>query len=324
MTSGSRPPAEDVAGPRVVVGPVEADEAEVFLARIEAETGVPPVDEDELRRLAGRPPLRDRDWSWSPHLVRVDGLPVAYAGLRSAPVTARSRGVGSPQDRLDLALDRSRAGSRAALLTGLDALLGPADVHAPTAQAWLRDVTPEDLEVLGKAGFTLGRRLHVLGLATGTLPPGTPRMPAGVRLRHFVPDDDDAAVARLLRAVYPGSSGAWDADGVALRRAAPWFHAEDLLLAEGAHEGVDPEDLLGVHWTKRRSERLGEVHNLAVHPAVQGRSIGPALLDAGLAHLRDVGSEEVVLWVDARNVRAHDLYRSRGFTPRWDDVALVR
>jgi len=74
---------------------------------------------------------------------------------------------------------------------------------------------------------------------------------------------------------------------------------------------------------KRRGDGVGEVYNLAVDPAAQGRGLGPLLLDAGLAHLFATGMRDVVLWVDATNTRALALYRSRGFTHRWDDVSLV-
>jgi mycothiol synthase len=124
---------------------------------------------------------------------------------------------------------------------------------------------------------------------------------------------------RLLMRAYPELAG-WYADGFAVLCAAPWFRAEDLLLLEStASDGA----LLGLHWMKRRSAGVGEVYNLAVDPDAQGRGYGPLLLDAGLAHLVAVGSREVVLWVDAANPRALELYRSRGFTPRWDDVSLA-
>jgi mycothiol synthase len=105
----------------------------------------------------------------------------------------------------------------------------------------------------------------------------------------------------------------------ALRRRLP-------LAAEVRQEGLAARrvlgQLLGVHWTKRRTSEIGEVHNLALHPDVQGRGLGGPLLDAGLAHLEHVGCREVILWVDARNAPALALYRSRGFSVRWDDVAL--
>ncbi len=82
--------------------------------------------------------------------------------------------------------------------------------------------------------------------------------------------------------------------------------------------------VLGLHWLKRRSASVGEVHNLAIHPDGQGRGLGPLLLRAGLDHLAATGCDEVVLWVDRANERAVRLYTSLGFVTRWDDVALAR
>jgi ribosomal protein S18 acetylase RimI-like enzyme len=41
-------------------------------------------------------------------------------------------------------------------------------------------------------------------------------------------------------------------------------------------------------------------------------------------HLRDVGCDDIVLWVDLSNERAVRLYASHGFHTRWEDVALTR
>ena len=57
----------------------------------------------------------------------------------------------------------------------------------------------------------------------------------------------------------------------------------------------------------------GEIANLAVAPAVRGRGIGGALLDAALALGSGVGTEAVFLEVRESNAAARALYRSRGF-----------
>jgi mycothiol synthase len=220
-------------------------------------------------------------------------------------------------------------------------------------QAWLRGATEDDLAAAGRAGFALSKRLHVMHVPLTTplvdSPDAAPHdsvspeteLPDGLRVRSFdaASSEDADAVVALLAAAYPGSEGGWDAAGFAVRRATDWFRAEDLLLLEdvgdvGDVEGVAGDGgeggpvataprLLGVHWTKRRGEGVGEVHNLALGPAARGRGLGGLLLDAGLAHLAQAGCREVILWVDADNAPALRLYRSRGFVPRWDDVALV-
>jgi mycothiol synthase len=326
----------------VAVEGAELDQARAFLARLEASTGVPPVDEDEQRRLAGVPPIRDRDWSWGGHLALIDGAPVAYAGTRLPPRPSPDPSVCAA--RVDLALDRTHPTASEALVAALTDARDHVDRRAVgdgggdasgngtagRVQAWLRGATELDLAAARLAGFRLVKRLHVMaapvgpddGRTEGVEP--TPSL-EGLRIRPYDLDDpaDGDAVVALLSAAYPGSEGGWDAQAFAVRRATDWFRPEDLLLLEAHDAGDASSDLLGVHWTKRRGEGVGEVHNLALAPAARGRGLGGALLDAGLAHLAAVGCHEVILWVDAENTPALELYRSRGFVQRWDDVALV-
>ena len=336
-TGPGGPPEVQVATVRVrAAGP---DEALAFLARLEADDGVPPVDEDEQRRLAGLTPIRDGDWWWGGHLAVVDDAPVAYAGTRLAP-DGHVGGTADCAARVDLAFDRRHPAAQQALRAALD----DARAHAVRAgatpacderpvEAWLRGATDDDLATAAQAGFTVKGRLHVMGATVEEIASVDPdasgaapdidvagHVPDGLRLRTFdqdAPADADAVVA-LLSAAYPQLHG-WYGSGFAVLRATDWFRPEDLLMLESETDGA----LLGIHWMKRRGDGVGEVYNLALAAEAQGRGLGRLLLDAGLAHLAAVGSREVILWVDADNPPALALYRSRGFTPRWDDVSLV-
>jgi mycothiol synthase len=309
-----------VEPPAVRIRDADPEEALAFLAGLEAASAVPPVDEDEQRRLAGLPPIRDAGWSWAGHLVELGSEVVAYAGIRMPPGGASADCAA----RVDLAVDRDRHGGEHALAAALRHLREHAGAGDHAVEAWLRGATEVDLAAAGRAGFRERSRLHVLGASGEALTSVGPECvtpPEGTRLRAFDPDAaaDDAAVVRLLTRAYPELDG-WFTDGFAVLRATAWFRAEDLLLLESTAEDGG---LLALHWMKRRSDAVGEVYNLAVDPDAQGRGFGPFLLDAGLAHLRAIGSREVVLWVDAANARALELYRSRGFTARWDDVSLA-
>ena len=316
----------------VRVRAADPTEVRAFLARLEVEDGVPPVDEDEQRRLAGEPPVRDQDWWWGGHLVTVDDVPVAYAGTRLAPDVSVG-GIADCAARVDLAFDRRHPAAQQALHAALD----DAREHAERAgssdlcderpvEAWLRGATDADLATAADAGFRLQRRLHVLGATLDATLDATlgsalgeaDTVPDGLRLRTFSSDaaaDDDAVVA-LLAAAYP-ERHVWHESDFAALRASDWFRADDLLMLESG------DGLLGIHWMKRRGDGVGEVYNLALAPEAQGRGLGRLLLDAGLAHLADAGIDEVILWVDAENRPALALYRTRGFTPRWDDVSLT-
>lgn len=57
----------------------------------------------------------------------------------------------------------------------------------------------------------------------------------------------------------------------------------------------------------------GEIANLAVDESVRGRGFGSALLDAALEEARRHGTDEVFLEVRSSNLRARQLYESRGF-----------
>ena len=304
------------------------DEARALLTRLEAASGLPPVDEDEQRRLAGAPSVRDRDWDWGGHLVMLDDVPVAYTGVRIPPADV---GAGTCAGRVDIALDRSHPQAQLALAAALSDVRDHADRRGTSGrgpvEAWLRGATAEDLATAAGVGFSEKGRMHVLGADVGTIVdgeaaagPAAPGVPDGLRLRAFdpvAPSDSDAVVTLLSRA-YPELGDGY-VRGFARLRDSDWFRAEDLLLLEDAADGR----LLGLHWMKRRGDGVGEVYNLAVDPDAQGRGYGPLLLDIGLAHLAAVGSREVVLWVHATNTRAFGLYRSRGFEPRWEDVSLV-
>ena len=88
-------------------------------------------------------------------------------------------------------------------------------------------------------------------------------------------------------------------------------------------------EISGFHWTKvlaRNShghEPIGEVYVVGVAPAWRGTGLGRALVLAGLAHLRQAGLAQAMLFVDEANTAEIGLYESLGFT-RWDADTLYR
>lgn len=285
------------------------------LAELVEQLGAAPVDEDEERRLAGRRPARDRLWVWSPRTYELDGHPVAYAGIRTAM---------DHRARVDLTLAR-RADGRNLSVT-FERI--PAELLALVSgplELWLRGAEPSDVAAAQALGFVEQKRLHVLGLAAVEQADRRPP-PAGIVIERSTAAHTDA-VGRMFSIAHGDADDGWDEEGLAVRRDSDWFRFADVLLAWSVRTETPPDaprELVGIHWMKRRSATVGEVHNLVVHPEHQGRGIGAALLDAGLAHLFATGCAEVLLWVDADNTPALELYRSRGFAPRWDDVAVQR
>lgn len=65
---------------------------------------------------------------------------------------------------------------------------------------------------------------------------------------------------------------------------------------------------------------IGEISIMGVNPRCQGRGIGKAVMIAGLKHLRYEGIFSAMLYVDAYNTSAINLYTSLGFTEWGRDV----
>lgn len=304
---------------RHLAGSDHLDDVLALLEHAEAAAGVPLLDESEHERLRALADGDERPASWGSVLMFRDDRAMAYGGV-AVDEDGHAQG--------DLALDRAIPDVEVVTATGLSALHDlAADRDASQLQVWMRAAGPAEIAAGPRAGFTLERRLGVLGrdLPANDLPPAAGQALArleagGTRVRSFHPGDDDVEVVAVLAAAYEGTDdGGWDLPSFEERQHLPWFRPEDLLVAEDA-DG----HLAGLHWLKRRDARTGEVYNLAVHPRAQGGSVGPALLYAGLEHLASIGCAEVILWVDRDNERAVRLYERYGFTTRWDDVAFGR
>jgi mycothiol synthase len=179
-----------------------------------------------------------------------------------------------------------------------------------------------------------------------------PELPDGVTLHEFRPGRDDAAwIAVNARAFaeHP-EQGKWTVRDLRIRTAEPWFDPAGFLMAEASAElwearlAARPEGeggrLLGFNWTKVHGSRhtevlsdstephdhdpIGEIYVLGVDPAAHGLGLGTALTLAGLRHLRSVGLDQAMLYVDESNITAVALYTKLGFA-RWStDVSLRR
>jgi mycothiol synthase len=147
-------------------------------------------------------------------------------------------------------------------------------------------------------------------------------LPTGVRIRPFVPGQDDAAwlaVNARAFAAHP-EQGRWTQHDLELRLHADWFDPAGFLLA------VSDGRILGYHWTKMHTELdppLGEVYVLGVDPDAQGLRLGSALLAAGLRHLLARGLHTVLLYVEQDNPAAVRLYRRAGFDTHATDLQYV-
>ncbi|MFD3513636.1 mycothiol synthase [Streptomyces sp. NPDC058657] len=164
-------------------------------------------------------------------------------------------------------------------------------------------------------GLALFRELRQLRRPLGKvdeLDIAEPVYPQGVRVRTFVPGQDDAAWLAVNAAAFAhhpeqGSLTQRDLDD---RMAEEWFDPEGFFLAVAEDDGR----IVGFHWTKvHRQEQLGEVYVVGIAPDAQGGGLGKALTATGLRHLAAQGLPTASLYVDADNVAAVTVYERLGF-----------
>jgi mycothiol synthase len=145
-------------------------------------------------------------------------------------------------------------------------------------------------------------------------------LPEGVRLRAFVPGQDEDAWLAVNADAFAehAEQGRWTRLDLEMREGEAWFDPSGFLLA------FLDETLVGFHWTKVQTTGVGEVYILGVAPEAQGLHLGPALLSAGLAYLAGRGVAEVMLYVDESNSAAMRMYRRYGFAEYDMDAQYAR
>ncbi|WP_019144613.1 mycothiol synthase [Aeromicrobium massiliense] len=194
----------------------------------------------------------------------------------------------------------------------LDALLADGE-----ARFWAHGDLPAAQALAASAGLRAERTLLVLRLEL-TEAPAPERVPAGVTIRTFGPDDVDAVVAVNARAfaAHP-EQGAMDRADFERRAASDWFDPEGLFVAEADGR------VIGFHWTKVE-DGVGEVYVVGVDPDRHGGGLGTALTARGLRHLWESGLRVVDLYVEGDNAPALAVYRRLGFVTHAKDVLYTR
>lgn len=223
---------------------------------------------------------------------------------------------------------------------GLGSVLVAAAVDRQGA-VWAYGDLPAAAAVAGRLGLIRGRvllqmRRTLPGGAAGPAIPGIDVLPAGVRVRTFVPgQDEEAFLAVNARAfAWHPEQGRLDLAGLRAEMAQEWFDPVGFFLAVSDTAG-QPERLLGFHWTKVHpadpgdgadggSAPIGEIYVLGVDPQAGVRGLGNPLTAIGLDHLQGRGLDTVMLYVEGDNDRARRLYERFGFVVSSTNVVYLR
>ncbi len=132
-------------------------------------------------------------------------------------------------------------------------------------------------------------------------------------MRTFEPGRDEDAWLALNAAAFahhPEQGSLRRAD-LEQRMAEPWFDPAGLILVV---ERRRPRPARGLALDQGRPpgrgrRQVGEVYVVAVSPDRQGQGLGRTVTVLGLDHLRSLGLDRVVLYVDEENVAAVRTYR---------------
>ena len=294
----------------------------------------------EVLALAGRALVADGVAPLSGHVL--DALDVGSDDYLVLPDTGAVTGVAVAHDTdpAELVVDpgQRRAGLGRALLTAALDRSGAVWAHGDLEPA---RALAASFGLMKTRELLQLRRPLDLAWATGQVA-GAP-LPPGVRIRTFVPGQDEQQFLGVNARAFDWhpEQGRLDLAGLQLEMAQPWFDPAGFFLA------VDADDtVLGFHWTKVHSpeitvadvpdagagpavEALGEVYVLGVDPAgvlggARVRGLGAPLTAIGLQYLAARGLSTVLLYVEGDNVPALRLYRRLGFTTYSTDVVYRR
>lgn len=199
---------------------------------------------------------------------------------------------------------------------------------------WAYGDLPAAGAIAGRLGLAPARELLQMRTELSDAPIGEPLWPDGIRVRTFVPGQDEAAflgVNARAFAWHP-EQGRLDRAGLDAEMAQDWFDPAGFFLAVTTADVADTaqstggDRVLGFHWTKVHPGQppVGEVYVLGVDPDAGVRGLGGPLTEVGLRYLARRGLSTVILYVERDNDRAVRLYERLGFRTSVRNVVYRR
>ncbi len=182
-----------------------------------------------------------------------------------------------------------------------------------------------------KAGFTRSRT--VIQMRRSLNDPIT-ELSKEFTIRTFLPGIDNEEWIALNNRAFAShpEQGNWSSRDLDVRTKEEWFDPQGFLIAEenGEMSGFCWTKIHGGHTHKHSHNEpehdhdpIGEIYIMGVAPKFAGKGIGKAVTIAGLRHMRYQGIFSAMLYVDADNSAAIQLYQSLGFT-EWGRDVLYR
>jgi mycothiol synthase len=240
-------------------------------------------------------------------------LQLKYRGLRDASLWLGDGGFALLHGQiLDLAVHPDARGQGVGTELARQAL-----ASTDRVEAWSHADHPGAARIAARFGIPKERELRIMSRPT-SLPISHVVLPPGIRVRTFLPSDEEALLAVNAAAfAHHPEQGHMTSEDFQERVAEAWFDPAGLFLAVPDDDVVDPSArVLGFHWTKVHRDEdppYGEVYVVATNPKAAGRGLGTLLTNVGLRHLATQGIDEVILYVDGDNDPAIAVYEGQGF-----------
>ncbi|GAA2945852.1 mycothiol synthase [Glutamicibacter bergerei] len=193
------------------------------------------------------------------------------------------------------------------------------DLELSSIQAWAHGGHPAAKKLAAGIGLATVRELYKLRRDDSEALE-VPELKQRSTVRTFRVGEDEPAwlAANSASFAHHPEQGSLTLTDLDSRMAEDWFDPTGFFLAFDAEE-----QLVAYHWTKIHPATadevrpMGEVYVVGVIPEAQGLGLGRILTAMGVNYLLELGVGSVLLYVDADNEPAVNLYRSLGFT-LWD------